>query len=186
MRSRYRLMRKKRRSKVMRAVIGLLIACFVLGSSISIVAADQAIQSLLSNWFDQKSEESIAKIDEEISREQEAQTERLKKELNTKILDADEQLKKFTETEAEKAVSELEHYADTLLADLNFDNANAKREAAQELDRIVKEAQNQMAMVSENPGNSDEKTDQSRTGDGEDVPDDAAEKSSDENDNAEH
>ncbi|TFJ94424.1 stage III sporulation protein AF [Lentibacillus salicampi] len=159
MKNRYQIQRKKRRLKAIRTMLGLVLICTVLGSSIGIVSAEQDIGSILSNWFDKKSEESISEIDEAISKERKAQTERLKKELNTNIENANKQLEIYAEAEAEKAVSELEQYADSLLADLNGDHTSAENEVAAELAGIVQDAKNRMAEVKRHrkPTNSGEK-----------------------------
>ncbi|MFD2044764.1 hypothetical protein ACFSTA_07585 [Ornithinibacillus salinisoli] len=136
--------------KLTKIVVGALFLIVVLGSSFTIVFADQDIGAMLTGWFDRKTEESIGEIEEVVWNEQENQTNRLKEELRLAIDAAEQQLDEFVEAEKKQRVEELERYSDELVNEMDIDNSALESEIQAELDRILNEAKDEMELLLEN------------------------------------
>lgn len=147
MKSRKEIRLKRKQSKTRKFLAGTLFLIIILGSSIQVTFADEDISAILSNWFNNKTEESINEIDEAISVEQQKQTERLKEELQLEIESAEDQLHEFIQAEKSKRVQELESYADELFHNYEPGNEKQQNDIAAELDRILEEAKVEMNAV---------------------------------------
>src|SRR5699024_3037498 len=115
--------RKERHRKRMgiKWIVGLFVALFIIGGSIHVAFAGENIETLLTNWFQNKKTESIADIEKAVTNVQDVQTTRLKKELEKAIAEAEEDLNSFTEEQKTSIANELRQYADDLLRDLDVD-----------------------------------------------------------------
>lgn len=144
MKSRKEMRLKKKQSKTRKFLAGTLFLIIILGSSIQVTFADEDISAILSNWFNNETEESIKEIDEAISAEQQKQAERLKEELRLEIEMSESQLREFVQAEKSKRVQELQKYADEVIEGYDPDNEELQNEIIAELDRILEEAKVEM------------------------------------------
>jgi len=138
---------RKKRSKLQKLLIGTLFFILVFGGSMHISFAAQDIGSILMNWFDEKTAESITTMEEAIATEQHKQTERLKEELRLEIASVNSQLLEFTNAEKAKRIKELEQYADNLIQNLEIDTIDKQSEILTELNEIVAIAKEHMNEV---------------------------------------
>ncbi len=113
----------KRKDDRLKMWIGALIIAIFFGSSIHVAFANEDISTLLKSWFDKKEETAISNVETTIKKEQQAQTERLKKEIKEALDDAEQRLQTFTEDEKKQRKDELKQYADSLLENMELDDS---------------------------------------------------------------
>ncbi|MUK87689.1 hypothetical protein GMD78_04645 [Ornithinibacillus sp. L9] len=146
--------------KMRKIVVGTLFLIIVVGGSFTVVFADQDIGAMLTNWFDQKTDESIGEIEKVISQEQKKQTDRLKEELQLAIEAAEQDLNEFVQMEKNQRAEELKRYSDELIKEIDIDNDEIEQEILDEFDRILKHAKEEMEQILEevedNGGNSND------------------------------
>lgn len=142
--SRWQIRRKRKNRK---RLLGAFLLIVFFSSSMNMVFADQNIQSLLTNWFDQKKTAAIDEIEEAVDAEQQEQTQRLQKELQSEIEQLDKKLNDFTNQEKEKRVQAIQEHADELIANMNLDETEKREFVRAELKQIVQEAKNKMDNV---------------------------------------
>jgi hypothetical protein len=152
--------KKENISKKAKFLIGSLFLSVGVGSSVNIVFADQDIQSMLKNWFDNQRTASIDQIETAVMTEKETQLQRLKEELQLEIANAEKQLSEFTETEKDKRVKAIQDYADKLIQNIAIDNIGEQTKVTNELDNILSDAISKMDNVSKeaSPKEDTEKT----------------------------
>ena len=139
----------KRKDDRLKMWIGALIIAIFFGSSIHVAFANEDISTLLKSWFDKKEETAISNVETTIKKEQQAQTERLKKEIKEALDDAEQRLQTFTEDEKKQRKDELKQYADSLLENMELDDSEKMIEVKEELEIIMKEAIREMKIVRE-------------------------------------
>lgn len=129
-------------------LLGAVVLIVFFGGSLNVVFADENIQSVLTNWFDQKKTASISEIEEAIDAEQQKQTVRLQEALRPEIEKLNEQLNAFTDQEKEKSIQVIQGHADQLIANIDLNGAEEKEKVVAELKQIIQEAKAKMENVS--------------------------------------
>lgn len=132
--------------KQIKLVAGMLFVVLMVGSSFSIVFANEDMESMLTSWFAHKKADSIASIENAVAAEQEKQTARLKEEMRVKIEEADKQIQATTQSEIEKRVNELQSYTDELIQSFDPEREDVDETIA-ELNAIMQSAKEQMEAV---------------------------------------
>ncbi|MBN6885215.1 ASC-1-like (ASCH) protein [Cytobacillus horneckiae] len=132
--------------KQIKLVAGMLFVVLMVGSSFSIVFANEDMESMLTSWFEHKKADSIASIENAVAAEQEKQTARLKEEMRVKIAEADKQIQATTQSEIEKRVNELQSYTDELIQSFDPEREDVDETIA-ELNAIMQSAKEQMEAV---------------------------------------
>ncbi|WP_100011614.1 hypothetical protein [Lentibacillus sediminis] len=140
-------MHRKTHRKKRKWLLGAAVLIVFFGSSLNVVFADQNIQSLLTNWFDQKKTESIGEIEEAVDAEQQKQTQRLQEALRPEIEKLNEQLNAFTDQEKAKSIQAIQGHADQLIANIELDGTEEKENVAAEFKQIIQEAKDKMDHV---------------------------------------
>lgn len=128
-------------------LIGVLLLSSTIGGNIGMAFADQDIQSLLSNWFNQKGQESIQTIEDAIMTEKEQQKVRLKEELQSELKNSAQLMDQFTEEEKQKRIQALQEYADQLIKNMKLDNNKEKQKISDEMDKIIQKAINELDKI---------------------------------------
>ncbi|MEH7439307.1 hypothetical protein V7182_17680 [Neobacillus drentensis] len=121
-------------------LIGVLLLSSTIVGNIGIAFADQDIHSLLSNWFNQKGQESIRTIETAIMTEKEQQKVRLKEELQSELTNSAQLMDQFTEEEKQKRIQALQEYADQLIENMKLDNDKEKQRIVAEMDQVIQKA----------------------------------------------
>jgi hypothetical protein len=121
-------------------LIGVLLLSSTIVGNIGIAFADQDIHSLLSNWFNQKGQESIRTIETAIMTEKEQQKVRLKEELQSELTNSAQLMDQFTEEEKQKRIQALQKYADQLIENMKLDNDKEKQRIVAEMDQVIQKA----------------------------------------------
>ncbi|MGM0838949.1 MAG: hypothetical protein ACQEV7_22660 [Bacillota bacterium] len=114
-------------------------AILLLSNNAQSVVANQDIQMLLTSWFDKKSENTIASMEEAISIEKEIQMSKLKEEVSKKMAQADKELEEFSEKEIEKRKAELERYTAELVQDADYETKEQEEAFLKEVDEIIRQ-----------------------------------------------
>jgi hypothetical protein len=112
-------------------------AILLLSDNAKSVFANQDIQMLLTSWFEKKSENTMASMEEAISVEKEIQMSKLKEEVSKNLAKADKQLEEFSEREIEKRNAELKRYTAELVQEAVFDTEEQEEAFLQEVDGII-------------------------------------------------
>ncbi|WP_042462232.1 hypothetical protein [Neobacillus dielmonensis] len=132
---------KKRIRFSLKLLIGVLLLSAVMVGHIGVAFADQDINSLLTNWFNKKGQDSVSSIEKAIAAEEEQQKLRLKEELQTELADSAQLLDQYTQEEKQRRILELQQYADKLIEDMKLENNQAeKARIAAEMDKEVQKA----------------------------------------------
>lgn len=139
--------KKKNLSKRLKLLIGTLFLGIVIGSSLNIAFANQDIQSMLTNWFDNQKTNSIELIESAVTTEKEKQLQRVKKQVEKEVSNAERELKQFTNKEKKQRVKTIKKYANELIKGMETDTSEDQTEITNELDSIVEKAINQMNNV---------------------------------------
>jgi hypothetical protein len=136
----------KKRKNLYLKVLGIFFVLIIIFSSVRVTFADQDIASMLSNWLNNKSTQSINEIEKDISMEQANQTARLKREIQQAIHSADQQYQDFVENEKVTRTNRIVDYADKLIE--NYDvTVDSQEDVIQMLDCIAINAEIQMDIV---------------------------------------
>lgn len=138
---------KRKGFPLKKLLIGTVLLIGIIGSSVSIVFAEQDIESLLVNWFDKNKEEALVELEESVQKEQEEQTKRLKEELQSEVEAAEEELKQYTEEKKEKISNELKQHTDDLIHSINISNEDKEKEIEAKFYKIFEEAKEQMNSI---------------------------------------
>ncbi len=139
--------RKENKHIKIKFLIGVLFLIVTVGGGMGIAFADADINGLLTNWFNQKSSESISSIEKSISTEKDLQKERLKQELQIEIQNAQKQLSDFTEQEKNQRIQAIRDYANQLIANLKIDNSGKEKAIQNQMNAIVKQAKAAMDQI---------------------------------------
>ncbi|EKN64746.1 hypothetical protein BABA_22698 [Neobacillus bataviensis LMG 21833] len=132
---------KKKNRFSLKLLIGVLLLSGAVVGNIGIAYADQDINSLLSNWFDKKGQESISSIENAIIAEKERQKTRLKEELQSELTNSAQLLAHYTEKEKQKRILDLQQYADKLIEDMKLENNQAeKQRITADMDKEIQKA----------------------------------------------
>ncbi|HLR52105.1 MAG TPA: hypothetical protein VK072_04440 [Candidatus Avamphibacillus sp.] len=138
---------KRKKLPFKKILIGAVLLIGVVGSSVTITFADQDIESLLTNWFDNTKDEALQDLEEAVSKEQKEQTKRLKEELQSEVEAAEKQLNQFTEEQKEKILKELQRYTDQLIDSIEITNEEKEKEIETKLYYIFEEAKEKMNTI---------------------------------------
>ncbi|WP_026909228.1 hypothetical protein [Paucisalibacillus globulus] len=136
----------KNRKNLYLKILGIFSVLIIVFSSIKVTFADQDIASMLSNWLDNKSTQSINEMESSISLKQEEQTTRLKSEIQQAIQAADQQFQDFIENEKIKRVQQIEEYADQLIESYSV-TVDSGKDMTQKLECIATNAEIEMDIV---------------------------------------
>src|SRR5699024_2785507 len=138
---------KRKKLPFKKILIGAVLLIGVVGSSVTITFADQDIESLLTNWFDNTKDEALQDLEEAVSKEQKEQTKRLKEELQSEVEAAEKQLNQFTEEQKEKILKELQRYTDQLIDSIEITNEEKEKEIETKLYYIFEETKEKMNKI---------------------------------------
>jgi hypothetical protein len=136
----------KNRKNLYLKILGIFSVLIIVFSSIRVTFADQDIASMLLNWLDNKSTQSLNEIESSISLKQEEQTIRLKSEIQHAIQAADQQYQDFIENEKIKRVQRIEEYADQLIESYSV-TVDSGKDMTQKLECIATNAEIEMDIV---------------------------------------
>lgn len=156
MKSRKEVYQKKAPNKV-KLLFGTLFLSIGIGSSISVVFADQDIEGILTNWFNNQKTKSIETIENAIMSEKEIQMQRLKEELQIEMKNAEKELEQYTEQEKEQRINSLKLHTDKLIKGIKIDNTKEKEKIIEKLNIISQDAIDKMEKVSEDKSKDNEK-----------------------------
>lgn len=132
---------KKKNHFSLKLLIGVLLVSLTIVGNIGVAFADQDINSLLTNWFNKKGQESISTIENAIATEKEQQKIRLKEELQSELKNSAQLLEQYTEEERQKRILDLQQYADKLIEDMKLENNQAeKQRIAADMDKEIQKA----------------------------------------------
>ena len=136
--------KKKRKTKKVILLIGVVILSISIGSGVKTTFADTDVSTMLINWFNNKQSESIHEIDTAITAEKEILLAQLKTELKIEMDAAEKELNHFTQQEKVKRISTLRKHAAELISNLKIDNSNEKKAIIDNINSIVENALAQM------------------------------------------
>lgn len=117
----------------------LISAILLLSNSTKSVFANQDIQMLLTSWFDKKSKNTMASMEEAISIEKGIQMTKLKEEVSKKLAQADKELEEFSENEIELRKGELNRYTTALIQEVEFDTEEQEEAFLKDVDEIIRQ-----------------------------------------------
>ncbi len=120
-------------------LFALLLALSV-GGGFNKASADQGIQSRLTDWFDNRKNESISEMDRAISSEKNRLMDQLRVELQLEMQRAQAQLARHTAAETAQSIRELEEYAAKLSAGIHVSNDAEKNAVSSNLDAALEDA----------------------------------------------
>ena len=123
---------------------------FLFGGGITATVADSSLSGMITSWFDDKTERSIAEIDRAIKEEQAIQADHLKEVLAGQFAEIDQELDEFVEVEKQRQLTILREYTDAQIADLGEPaEVDPERKAAieNELEHIFQEAVEKMENI---------------------------------------
>ena len=120
--------------------VGLLLMAILFTAELKTAYASSNIQSLLTNWFEGKQQESIQSLEDEIMSEKEAQMTILKQEIAVSLDQVNKELANFTSIEAEKSKAELKIYTEKLIQSIEIEEQGKQEEFLSELEKILEEA----------------------------------------------
>jgi len=138
---------KRKKLPFKKILIGAVLLIGMIGSSVTITFADQDIESLLTNWFDNSKGVALQELEKAVSNEQKEQTERLKEELQSEVEEAEKELNHFTKEQKEKVLKELQQYTDQLIDSIEINNEEKEREIEAELHYIFEGAKEKMNTI---------------------------------------
>ena len=106
---------KKLKSKVL---IGLVSLSFALTLSSSVAFADADIITLLTNWYNTKTQAAITALTQSVQSETKTQTERLRKEIQLKMEQSTKNIDSYVTEQQQANTKAIREYADKLLENL--------------------------------------------------------------------
>ncbi|MCZ8534559.1 hypothetical protein [Psychrobacillus psychrodurans] len=142
--SRIEKYKKKRQIKKATIIIALLIILLGLSSGVKTALADQDIQSLLNNWFNNKKVESVQEIEGAVSSERDRLMQDLEVELQREMQAAENQLNSFTATQKQTRLAALQEYANNIKAGMTIDNSEQQAAIMKNIDIILENAKAQL------------------------------------------
>lgn len=129
--------------------VGLLLMAILFTAELKTAYASSNIQSLLTNWFEGKQQESIQSLEDEIMSEKEAQMTILKQEIAVSLDQVNKELANFTSIEAEKSKVELKIYTEKLIQSIEIEEQGKQEEFLSELEKILEEAYSKIEQARE-------------------------------------
>ena len=138
---------KRKKLPFKKILIGTVLLIALIGSSVSVVFADQDIESLLSNWFHENQVEAVDELEKSVKKEKDVQTKRLKEELQSEVEKAEDELAQFTEHQKDKVSSELKKHVDNLINSSNINDAEKREDIEASLNKILTEAKEKMNAI---------------------------------------
>ena len=143
MQSRIDKYKKKRQFKRATIIIGIFIILGLSGG-VRTALADQDIQGLLTNWFNNKKVESVQEIEGAVSSERDRLMQNLEVELQREIQAAENQLNSFTATQKQTRIAALQEYANNIKAEMTIDSSEQEAAVMKNIDIILENAKAQL------------------------------------------
>ncbi|MCT1578248.1 hypothetical protein M3E13_00730 [Oceanobacillus kimchii] len=128
----------------------LVIFFLLIGCTIHVTFANTDMQSLISSWFDTKTDESVKTMEEELNRVKQQQLERLQMEIRSQMDTVDQELQILLDQQIMERSSELEQYADEIIQDIEISPNNINQELQIEMDAIIIQAKDDMDLLRKN------------------------------------
>ncbi|MDW0108703.1 hypothetical protein [Sporosarcina aquimarina] len=128
---------------VFRKAMIILFLCLIgltAGGGLNKAFADQDIQSRLTDWFDNRKNESISEMDRAITLEKNRLMDQLRIELQLEMKRAQVQLAQHTANVTAEQISELQKYAAELSAGINVSTDAEKKEVSANISTALEEA----------------------------------------------
>lgn len=125
-------------------IIGALFLILGLGSGVKTALADQDIQSLLTNWFNNKKIESVQEIESSVDLERDRLMQDLEVEVQMQMQAAENQLISFTDTQKQTRIAALQEYANNIKAGITIDNSEQQAAVMKNIDIILENAKAQL------------------------------------------
>lgn len=128
----------------------LVIFFLLIGCTIHVTFANTDMQSLISSWFDTKTDESVKTMEEELNRVKQQQLERLQMEIRSQMDTVDQELQILLDQQIMERSEELEQYADEIIQDIEISPNNINQELQIEMDAIIIQAKDDMDLLRKN------------------------------------
>ncbi|WP_419892930.1 hypothetical protein [Oceanobacillus kimchii] len=128
----------------------LVIFFLLIGCTIHVTFANTDMQSLISSWFDTKTDESVKTMEEELNRVKQQQLERLQMEIRSQMDTVDQELQILLDQQIMERSSELTQYADEIIQDIEISPNNINQELQIEMDAIIIQAKDDMDLLRKN------------------------------------
>ncbi|MED1790016.1 hypothetical protein P4V47_21525 [Brevibacillus laterosporus] len=136
---------KQRRNKVRKRIfLGFVSLSMCFGLTMGVAYADVDVTQLLQGWYAQSAETAKQSVTDALKTETQVQKERLKAEIQRKLLESAEDLKQFTVEERAARLTSLADYAGTLIDNLDISNEKDKRQVERKMDAILSSAKHAM------------------------------------------
>ncbi|WP_010648063.1 hypothetical protein [Oceanobacillus massiliensis] len=135
------------RSISLKIMMGSILSVIVISGSIGIVFADQDLESVLLNWFNNKEASAISDIDLAVEKEKAEQMKRLKSAMQEEIKKSEIEMDNFKDKEKQKITASLKQYADQLISGMEIDNTEEKSQLKSQLESILSDAETKMQQV---------------------------------------
>ncbi|WPS88198.1 hypothetical protein SMD22_04180 [Brevibacillus halotolerans] len=136
---------KQRRNKERKRIfLGFVSLSMCFGLTMGVAYADVDVTQLLQGWYAQSTEVAKQSVTDALKTETQVQKERLKAEIQRKLLESAEDLKQFTVEEKAKRLTSLADYAGDLIDNLDISNEKDRRQVERKMDAILSSAQQAM------------------------------------------
>ncbi|MBA4534849.1 hypothetical protein [Brevibacillus halotolerans] len=136
---------KQRRNKERKRIfLGFVSLSMCFGLTMGVAYADVDVTQLLQGWYAQSTEVAKQSVTDALKTETQVQKERLKAEIQRKLLESAEDLKQFTLEEKAKRLTSLADYAGDLIDNLDISNEKDRRQVERKMDAILSSAQQAM------------------------------------------
>ncbi|MFB0832189.1 hypothetical protein ACEU2D_21660 [Brevibacillus laterosporus] len=136
---------KQRRNKERKRIfLGFVSLSMCFGLTMGVAYADVDVTQLLQGWYAQSTEVAKQSVTDALKTETQLQKERLKAEIQRKLLESAEDLKQFTVEEKAKRLTSLADYAGDLIDNLDISNEKDRRQVERKMDAILSSAQQAM------------------------------------------
>ncbi|MCZ0846088.1 hypothetical protein O0536_15245 [Brevibacillus laterosporus] len=136
---------KQRRNKVRKRIfLGFVSLSMCFGLTMGVAYADVDVTQLLQGWYTQSAETAKQSVTDALKTETQVQKERLKAEIQRKLLESAEDLKQFTVEEKAARLTSLADYSGTLIDNLDISNEKDKRQVERKMDAILSSAKHAM------------------------------------------
>ncbi|MFJ7972076.1 hypothetical protein [Psychrobacillus sp. NPDC096389] len=142
--SRVEKYKKLRPYKKITIIVGALFLSISLGTGVKTALADQDIQGLLTNWFNNKKAESVQEIDGAVASETDRLMKSLEIDLQEEMKNAQNELANFTASQKQSRLEALQAYANNLKSNMKIDNSEQEAAVLANLDAIINQAKAQM------------------------------------------
>lgn len=142
--SRVEKYKKKRRIRKSVLIVAALFLVLTFGTGLNKALADLDVQTLLTNWFNEKQSVSVKDIEGAVASETDRLMRGLGEDLEQEMTKAQQDLVNFTKTQKESRIAALQSYAQDLKASLKIDNSEQEAAILANIDTIVAQAKAQM------------------------------------------